>query len=54
MFEYIIMIEVLIFASYLLVDFLIYKHFLYNKKGLIQIIIEKIKSEKKPNLEKVI
>jgi len=40
-------IILLLFAAYLLVDFLIFKHFIYNKKGLIQIIMEKIKSGKK-------
>jgi hypothetical protein len=37
----------LIFTGYLLADFLIFKYFIYNKKGLLQIILQKIKSTNK-------
>ena len=40
-------IELLMLVAYLVVDFLIFKHFIHTKKGLIQIIIGKIKSRKK-------
>ncbi|MEJ7626245.1 MAG: hypothetical protein WKF35_05245 [Ferruginibacter sp.] len=38
---------ILILALYLAVDFLIYKYFLYKRKGLIQVIFERMKERKK-------
>jgi len=34
------------FGAYLTVDFLIFKYFIHNKKGLIQIVIAKMKAKK--------
>ncbi len=37
--------ELLMFVAYLAVDFLMFKYFIYNKKGLIQMLIQKKKSK---------
>ena len=40
-------ISMLVFAGYMMVDFFIFKYFIHNRKGLIQIIAEKMCSGKK-------
>jgi len=42
--------SLLIFGAYLGFDFLIFKYFIHNKKGLIQILIAKYKGRKKAHL----
>ncbi len=42
-------LQILIFGFYLLVDFFVFKYFIHNKKGLIQILISKFKAYKKIN-----
>ena len=37
----------LMFGAYLAVDFLIFKYFIHNKKGLIQVLVAKYKARKK-------
>ncbi len=40
----------LMLGAYLAVDFLIFKYFIHNKKGLIQILMSKLKPRKKIQL----
>lgn len=41
-----ILMSIICIGSYLLIDFLIFKKFIYQKKGLIQIIIAKYNAKK--------
>ncbi len=40
----------LMFGAYLAADFLVFKYFIHNKKGLIQILIAKYKARRKVQL----
>ncbi len=42
-----IFLGLLIFGVYLIIDFLIFKYFIHNKKGLLQILIGKWKARNK-------
>lgn len=41
-----LILEVSMFASYIAVDFFIFKYFIQNRKGLFQILIAKYKGRK--------
>ena len=42
-----LILSILMLASYITVDFLMFKYFIHNRKGLIQILIAKYKVRKK-------
>ena len=42
-----IFLGLLMFGAYLTIDFLIFKYFIYNKKGLLQILVGKWKARNK-------
>lgn len=42
-----LIIGLLMIAAYIGVDFLVFKYFIHNKKGLIQILIAKYHARKK-------
>ena len=42
-----LILGVLMIASYIAVDFLVFKYFIHNRKGIIQILIAKYKARKK-------
>ena len=45
-----LILDILINASYIAVDFLMFNHFIHNRKGLIQISIAKYKAK---NIQKL-
>ena len=42
-----LILGVLMITVYIAIDFLVFKYFIHNKKGLIQILIAKYKARKK-------
>lgn len=44
-----LILGVLMIAAYVAVDFLVFKYFIHNKKGLIQILIAKYKARSRIN-----
>ena len=42
-----LILGLLLIAAYVAVDFLVFKYFIHNRKGLIQILIAKYKARKK-------
>lgn len=42
-----LVLGLLMIAAYIAVDFLVFKYFIHNRKGLIQILIAKYKVRKK-------
>ncbi len=40
-------LALLLFGAYLALDFFVFKYFIHNKKGLIQILVSKFKARKK-------
>jgi hypothetical protein len=42
-----LILGLLMISAYIAVDFLVFKYFIHNRKGLIQILIAKYKARKK-------